>query len=137
VRGTTDGRLERDPGLAGVTHVLVDEVHERTVEGDFLLMALREMLTTRGGGPGGMDGAVAPTHVKLGLMSATMDGDVLAKYFGDAPRVSFPGRAFPVATLHLEDAIAVTKHFVDRQAEWCHGSHNHQRRGGKRQTPIP
>ena len=35
------------------------------------------------------------------------DGDVLAKYFDDAPRVSFPGRAFPVATLHLEDAIAV------------------------------
>ena len=56
---------------------------------------------------------------------------MLAKYFMGAPRVSFPGRAFPVATLHLEDAIAVTKHFVDRQAEWCHGSYTHQRRAGK------
>ena len=47
-------RLERDPTLAGVTHVLVDEVHERTVEGDFLLMALREMLTKHGNnGKGG------------------------------------------------------------------------------------
>ena len=112
-------RLERDPSLAGVTHVLVDEVHERTVEGDFLLMALKEMLTEGG------------SSVKLGLMSATMDGDVLAKYFDDAPRVSFPGRAFPVATLHLEDAIATTKHWVDRQAEWCHGSYQNQRRAGK------
>ena len=60
-----------------------------------------------------------------------MDGDVLAKYFDDAPRVSFPGRAFPVATLHLEDAIATTKHWVDRQAEWCHGSYQNQRRAGK------
>ena len=30
-----------------MTHVLVDEVHERTVEGDFLLMALKEMLRRR------------------------------------------------------------------------------------------
>ena len=60
-----------------------------------------------------------------------MDGDVLARYFDDAPRVSFPGRAFPVATLHLEDAIAVTKHWVDRQAEWAYGSFAHQRKAGK------
>ncbi len=165
-------RLERDPTLKGVTHVLVDEVHERTVEGDFLLMALKEMLhrgdgdadagpdrskrsnkskkskKSRLGPDGGDDGsdtdgdsgksgdekdAAAPskTTVKLGLMSATMDGDVLARYFDDAPRVSFPGRAFPVATLHLEDAIAVTKHWVDRQAEWAYGSFAHQRKAGK------
>ena len=69
--------------------------------------------------------------MKIGLMSATMDGDVLARYFDGAPRVSFPGRAFPVATLHLEDALATTKHWVDRQAEWCHGSHAHQRKSGR------
>ena len=164
-------RLERDPGLHGVTHVLVDEVHERTVEGDFLLMALKEMLGRRanerreGGGSfeekaeksdgddddaperapslgslkpvpkslkaAAASAASATTTVKLGLMSATMDGDVLAKYFDDAPRVSFPGRAYPVATLHLEDALSVTNHWVDRQAEWCHGSREHQRRAGK------
>ena len=60
-----------------------------------------------------------------------MDGDVLARYFDDAPRVSFPGRAFPVATLHLEDAIAVTKHWVDRRAGWAYGSFAHQRKAGK------
>ena len=125
-------RLERDPSLAGITHVLVDEVHERTVEGDFLLMALKEMLerAAEAGGGGGGEAPSAPT-VKIGLMSATMDGDVLARYFDGAPRVSFPGRAFPVATLHLEDALATTKHWVDRQAEWCHGSHAHQRKSGR------
>ena len=92
-------RLERDPTLAGVPHVLVDEVHERTVEGDFLLMALKELLGRREGGEGAPESP--RTNVKLGLMSATMDGDVLARYFDGAPRVSFPGRAFPVATLHL------------------------------------
>ena len=123
-------RLERDPTLAGVTHVLVDEVHERTVEGDFLLMALKELLGRREGGEGAPDSP--RTNVKLGLMSATMDGDVLARYFDGAPRVSFPGRAFPVATLHLEDAIATTRHWVDRHAEWCHGSHQNQRKAGKK-----
>ena len=120
-------RLEKDPSLRGITHVLVDEVHERTVEGDFLLMALKEMLARK---DEEMEEESAPT-VKIGLMSATMDGDVLAKYFDGAPRVSFPGRAFPVATLHLEDAIATTRHWVDRQAEWCHGSHAHQRKSGR------
>ena len=125
-------RLERDPSLAGITHVLVDEVHERTVEGDFLLMALKEMLerAVQARASGGGEAPAAPT-VKIGLMSATMDGDVLARYFDGAPRVSFPGRAFPVATLHLEDALATTKHWVDRQAEWCHGSHAHQRKSGR------
>ncbi|KAJ1484994.1 hypothetical protein T484DRAFT_1620895, partial [Baffinella frigidus] len=37
-------RLEEDQTLAGVTHVLVDEVHERTIEGDFLLMTLQGLL---------------------------------------------------------------------------------------------
>lgn len=31
-------RLEEDPNLEGVTHVFVDEVHERSIESDFLLM---------------------------------------------------------------------------------------------------
>ncbi|KOO34305.1 deah (asp-glu-ala-his) box polypeptide isoform cra_a [Chrysochromulina tobinii] len=37
-------RLEEDPTLQGTTHVVVDEVHERSVESDFLLMVLRDTL---------------------------------------------------------------------------------------------
>ncbi len=37
-------RLHDDPNLEGITHVIVDEVHERQWEIDFLLIALRRLL---------------------------------------------------------------------------------------------
>lgn len=40
-------RLESDKYLDGVTHVVVDEVHERTIESDFLLIILRKLLVIR------------------------------------------------------------------------------------------
>ena len=42
-------RLEEDPTLQGTTHVVVDEVHERSVESDFLLMVLRPASADRAG----------------------------------------------------------------------------------------
>lgn len=40
-------RLESDKYLEGVTHVVVDEVHERTIESDFLLVVLRKLCYLR------------------------------------------------------------------------------------------
>ncbi len=40
-------RLEGDPDLDLVTHVVVDEVHERSEESDFLLMILRDLIRRR------------------------------------------------------------------------------------------
>ncbi|EGB09432.1 hypothetical protein AURANDRAFT_23847, partial [Aureococcus anophagefferens] len=81
-------RLSENPDLEGVTHVFVDEVHERTIESDFLLMVLRDVLARR-------------ADLKLVLMSATLDADLFANYFpGDVPTVSIPGRAYPVAALY-------------------------------------
>ena len=40
-------RLEEDSILAGVTHVVVDEVHERSEESDFVLMVLRDIQAMR------------------------------------------------------------------------------------------
>eukprot|EP00959_Pyramimonas_sp_CCMP1952_P277898 5808655-Pyramimonas_sp.AAC.1 len=51
-----------------------------------------------------------------------MDGEVLAEYFNHCPRVSFPGRAFPVTALYLEDALDLTRHRVDRSADWSRSS---------------
>jgi len=56
------------------------------------------------------------------MMSATMDGTVLGNYFQGAPRVSFPGRAFPVKTFYLEDALQLVKHRVTRDADWSRTS---------------
>ena len=42
-------RLQDDHKLKSITHVIVDEVHERQVQTDVLLIALRQLLrTTRG-----------------------------------------------------------------------------------------
>eukprot|EP00873_Tetraselmis_striata_P009250 jgi/Tetstr1/429514/TSEL_019419.t1 len=111
-------RLEEDPALEGVTHVLVDEVHERSLESDFLLLTLRRLLETQR--RAGLEGRGPRLH--LALMSATMDSSVLSAYFGDCPRVSFPGRAFPVTPLYLEHALRLTRHHVDRSADWCRHS---------------
>ena len=40
-------RLQSDPLLLGVTHVVVDEIHERTIESDFLLYLLRSLVMQR------------------------------------------------------------------------------------------
>ena len=112
-------RLSENPDLEGVTHVFVDEVHERTIESDFLLMVLRDVLARR-------------ADLKLVLMSATLDADLFANYFpGDVPTVSIPGRAYPVAALYLEAALELTQHRVRSGADWARKSG----KGGKGGAP--
>jgi len=103
--GTLLRRLEGDPMLRQVSHVFVDEVHERGLESDFLLLALKDMLARR-------------PDLKVILMSATMDADRFSTYFGGAPIFKVPGRTFPVQTLYLEDAFKITGHRMDPRAEW-------------------
>jgi uncharacterized membrane protein YgcG len=99
-------RLEDDAELENMTHVFVDEVHERSIESDFLLMVLRDLLVKR-------------PSLRIVLMSATLDADLFHRYFGGAPSVKFPGRTFPVAELYLEHALELTQHQVKRGADWA------------------
>ena len=69
--GSVLRRMYNDPDLVGVTHVVIDEVHERDVNTDFLIIVLREMLKRR------------PT-LTLIVMSATLDARLFADYFGSA-----------------------------------------------------
>ncbi|XP_075391374.1 putative ATP-dependent RNA helicase DHX57 [Tenrec ecaudatus] len=92
-------RLEGDATLQGVTHIIVDEVHERTEESDFLLLVLKDILVQR------------PTlHVIL--MSATLNAELFSEYFNFCPVITIPGRTFPVDQFFLEDAIAVTRYVL-------------------------
>lgn len=96
-------RLLVDRKLRGVTHVIVDEIHERGMnEGnfpvweanlligisnvmlitilhfsDFLLIVLKELLPRR-------------PELRLILMSATLNADLFSSYFGGAPMMHIP-----------------------------------------------
>ncbi|KAI9057120.1 P-loop containing nucleoside triphosphate hydrolase protein [Trametes sanguinea] len=79
-----------------ITHIIIDEVHERTIESDFLLIVLKSLLAQR-------------PDLKVVLMSATLDADKISNYFGGCPVLCVPGRTFPVDVRFLEDAIEFTK----------------------------
>ena len=75
-------RLEEDDELLGVTHIFIDEVHERSIESDFLLMVLRDLLKRR-------------PALRVVLMSATLDADMFNRYFGKAPSIKVPATNHP------------------------------------------
>ncbi|KAJ2525284.1 hypothetical protein GGI11_000189 [Coemansia sp. RSA 2049] len=84
--------LMDDPELAGAACVICDEVQERTLELDYLLIVLRRLLRRR-------------PDLKVVLMSATIDASIFACYFGGCPVVEIPGRTFPVDQVFLEDIL--------------------------------
>ncbi|CAM41748.1 putative RNA helicase [Leishmania braziliensis MHOM/BR/75/M2904] len=85
-------RLQTDKYLGRVSHVVVDEIHERGVDTDFLLILLRDLVRRR-------------QDLKVVLMSATMDSELFARYFDGAPVIFIEGRTFPVKVMHLEQII--------------------------------
>ncbi|PWN93631.1 P-loop containing nucleoside triphosphate hydrolase protein [Acaromyces ingoldii] len=84
-----------DSDLKSISHVIVDEVHERGVDSDLLLLELREVLKRN------------PT-IKVVLMSATINHETFSKYFGGAPCLEIPGRTFPVRDHYLEDVVKLS-----------------------------
>jgi len=82
-------RLQADPSLEGVAAVLFDEFHERSVDGD---LALAFCLETR---------AALRDDLRLLVMSATLDGEAIARHLDDAPIITSEGRAFPVEIRNL------------------------------------
>jgi len=99
-------RLESDKLLQGVTHIVVDEVHERSIESDFLLIVLRQLCTMR-------------SDIKVILMSATVDAYKFSNYFGGCPVVQVPGRTFPVDVKFLEDVVEQTEYFLEEDSPYA------------------
>ncbi|GJP32741.1 hypothetical protein CLOM_g17337 [Closterium sp. NIES-68] len=73
-------RLLGDPLLAGVSHVVVDEVHERSLDSDLLLLLLRFALLQRNVAPQPPGQEKLPL-LRIVLMSATADAHSFADYF--------------------------------------------------------
>ncbi|KAG7300118.1 hypothetical protein JYU34_015660 [Plutella xylostella] len=89
--------MQGDHSLAGVTHIFVDEVHERDKFSDFLLIALRDALPRC-------------KELKLILMSATMDTQIFSRYFNNCPVITIPGRLHEVQRYYLEDVLKITQY---------------------------
>jgi ATP-dependent helicase HrpB len=88
----TEGILGRmiqdDPSLEGVGAIVFDEFHERHLAGDLgAALALDVQASLR-------------PELRLLVMSATLDGERIAQWL-DAPRLSSPGRSFPVRVEHV------------------------------------
>ena len=88
-----------DPPLQGVSHVVVDEVHERDTQTDQLLLLLRELMPTR-------------PDLKVVLMSATVQAELFSRYFDGAAILTSKGRTFPVDEHYLEHALKLTGHVL-------------------------
>uniref|UniRef100_A0A4W3K848 RNA helicase n=1 Tax=Callorhinchus milii TaxID=7868 RepID=A0A4W3K848_CALMI len=99
-------KLQQDQLLSTVSHVIVDEVHERSVHSDFLLIILKEIMQKR-------------LDLNLVLMSATVDSGKFANYFAHCPIISIPGRLYPVEVFHLEDVVEATGYTLEQDSEYC------------------
>jgi ATP-dependent RNA helicase DHX57 len=84
--------------LADVSHVFLDEVHERSLDTDFLLVLLRTVLGKR-------------KDFKVILMSATLDAGIFEHYFNQSAsvgKIEIQGRTYPVDDYYLDDVVRFT-----------------------------
>ncbi|MBK7539546.1 MAG: ATP-dependent helicase HrpB [Myxococcales bacterium] len=92
LRFVTEGVLVRqllaDPKLSGVGAVLIDEFHERHLEGDLALALVARLRAER-------------PELALLVMSATLDAEPVARFL-EAPVVHSQGRMFPLTIEYLE-----------------------------------
>ncbi len=87
--GIFRNRIISDPELVGVSAVLFDEVHERSIDSDFgLALALEAQAAFR-------------PDLRLLAMSATLDGERFSQLMDDAPVLESEGKRWPLEYLYV------------------------------------
>ena len=96
VKLMTDGillaELQRDRQLSQYDTLIIDEAHERSLNIDFILGYLRQLLPRR-------------PDLKVVVTSATIDVERFAEHFQGAPVIQVPGRSYPVDTYYIERPV--------------------------------
>lgn len=116
VLSSLKGGIQHSNLLCHATHLIIDEVHERDKNADFLLIFVRELLRqqtsyTNGG-----------KRLKLILMSATMSMEKFRQYFTmnnetiKCSIVSVEGSLFPVKAYFLENILAETNYLSNKSS---------------------
>jgi len=110
-------RLLSDPTLENTTHVILDEVHERSVDSDLLLLLLRRVISKN-------------PKIRVILMSATADAELFDEYFKNPSaasavsgvttrQVHIAGFTHPVREYFLEDVYEMTGHSVGKTGPYA------------------
>ncbi|MEE4167169.1 MAG: ATP-dependent RNA helicase HrpA, partial [Desulfocapsaceae bacterium] len=93
IKFMTDGVLlaetKQDPLLKSYDVIIVDEAHERSLNIDFLLGYLKNLISRR-------------KDLKLVITSATIDTQLFSDHFGGAPVYEIEGRNYPVEIIYQE-----------------------------------
>ncbi|WVO16893.1 hypothetical protein L204_104579 [Cryptococcus depauperatus] len=96
-----------------ISHVVVDEVHERDIDTDLLLVVLKRLLSDR---------KRRGIPIKVVLMSATIDPTLFQSYFADAnnyaPVAEVPGRTYPVEKFYLDNLIPKLQNTPSNSSSW-------------------
>ena len=93
VKVMTDGillaEIQRDRTLRRYDTIIIDEAHERSLNIDFILGYLKQLLPRR-------------PDLKVVITSATIDSARFSRHFGDAPVIEVSGRTYPVEVRYRE-----------------------------------
>ncbi|XP_068880763.1 ATP-dependent DNA/RNA helicase DHX36 [Aphelocoma coerulescens] len=103
--------LQSDKHLSSISHVVLDEIHERNLQSDVLMSIIKDLLNVR-------------QDLKVILMSATLNAEKFSEYFDHCPMIHIPGFTFPVVEYLLEDVIEklrYTPEKMDRRLHWRKG----------------
>jgi len=123
IKFMTDGILlaetRNDPLLRNYSTLIIDEAHERSLNIDFLLGFVKNLLPNR-------------PDLKLIITSATIDTEVFAAHFSDAPVVYVEGRTYPVEIHYSpvdEEPEDDKKNYIDHCVKTILDVHNHEKPG--------
>lgn len=96
-------KLIGSKSLNQYSHIIIDEVHERNQDLDFLLLVVRKLLFTKS------------FHTKVILMSATIDAEEFAYYF----RSQYRGSDIPAPIIHIRErsTYSLTTYYLDHLPE--------------------
>ncbi len=113
IKFMTDGILlaeaQHDRQLSDYDTIIVDEAHERSLNIDFLLGILKDLLSRR-------------PDLKVIITSATIDTEKFSRHFDQAPVIQVAGRTHPVEIRHRppeekkDDPATAEENYTDRAA---------------------